>query len=54
MFFPKMSAYERDFDKTECIFFLKKDKILLEKYNETWKKVSKIIIIIMIIKRIQY
>ena len=30
-----MSAYRRDFDKIECMSFLKKNEKLLEKYNET-------------------
>ena len=38
-----MCAYRRDFDKTKCMPFLIKDKKLLEKYNEIWKKVSNII-----------
>ena len=38
-----MSAYTRDFDKTKCMSFLIKNKKLLEKYNEIWKKVSNII-----------
>ena len=38
-----MCAYRRDFDKTKCMSFLIKDKKLLEKYNEIWKKVSNII-----------
>ena len=38
-----MSVYRRDFDKTKCMSFFIKDKKLLEKYNEIWKKVSKII-----------
>ena len=33
-----MIAYRRDFDKTECIYFLLKDEKSLEKYNEVWKK----------------
>ena len=39
----KKNAYRRDFDKTKCMSFLIKDEKLLEKYNEIWKKVSKII-----------
>ena len=39
---PKISAYRRNFDKTKCVSFLKKDEKLLEKYNEIWKKVSSI------------
>ena len=38
-----MCAYRRDFDKTKCMSFLIKDKKLLEKYNDIWKKVSNII-----------
>ena len=38
-----MSAYKNDFDKTKCMSFLIKDEKLLEKYNEIWKNVSKII-----------
>ena len=38
-----MSAYRKNFDKTKCISFLIKDEKLLKKYNEIWKKVSKII-----------
>ena len=38
-----MSANRRDFDKTKCMSFLIKDKKLLEKYNEIWKKVGNII-----------
>ena len=33
-----MSANRRDFDKAKCMSFLIKDKKLLEKYNEIWKK----------------
>ena len=29
MFFPKMSAYRRDFDKTKCMSFLIKDEKFL-------------------------
>ena len=45
IFFPKMSAYGRDFDKTKCMSVsikMRNDK-LLEKYNKIWKKVSDII-----------
>ena len=38
IFFPKMSAYRRDFDKSKCMSFLIKDEKLLEKYHEIWKK----------------
>ena len=30
-FFPKVSTYRRDFDKTKCMSFLTKKKILIEK-----------------------
>ena len=43
MFLPKMSAYRRDFDETKSMSFLIKGEKLLQKYNEIWKKVSKII-----------
>ena len=43
MFLPKMSAYRRDFDKIKSMSFLIKGEKLLQKYNEIWKKVSKII-----------
>ena len=35
-----MTAYRKDFDETKYISFLIKDNELLQKYNETWKKVS--------------
>ena len=35
---PKMNAYSRDFDETKYMYFLIKDKELLEKYNEIWDK----------------
>ena len=35
-----MSAYIRDFDETEYMWFSKKDDELLQKYNEIWEKVS--------------
>ena len=35
-----MSANKRNFDKTKCISFLIKDEKFLEKYKETWEKVS--------------
>ena len=38
-----MSAYRRDFDETKYISFFIKDNKLLEKYNEIYDKVSKII-----------
>ena len=34
IFFPKMSAYRIDFDKTRCISFLIKNEKILGKYNE--------------------
>ena len=40
VFLSKVSAYRRDFDKTKYMFFFIKDKELLEKYHETWGKVS--------------
>ena len=40
VFLPKMSAYRKDFDETNYMSFLMKDDELLEKYNETWKKVK--------------
>ena len=36
-----MSAYRTNFDETECMLFLMKEKIS-EKYNEIWEKVSNI------------
>ena len=38
----KNGAY-RSVDETKCISFLIKDNELLEKYNEIWDKVSKVI-----------
>ena len=38
-----MSIYRRGFDKTKCTYFLKKDEIFFDKYNEIWKKISNII-----------
>ena len=35
-----MTGCRKDFDETKYISFLLKDNELLEKYNETWKKVS--------------
>ena len=35
-----MSAYRKDFDKTNYISFLIKDNELLKKYNESWEKVK--------------
>ena len=43
IFRPKMSIYERDFDKTKGMYFLIKDETFLLKYNEIWEKVSSII-----------
>ena len=43
MFLAKLSAYKRNFDKTNCMSFLINDEKLLEKYNEIWKKASNII-----------
>ena len=33
IFFPKMSAYRKDFDETKYMSFLIKDDELLEEYN---------------------
>ena len=41
IFFPKMSAYGRDFDETKYMSFLINDEELLEKYNEILEKVKK-------------
>ena len=35
-FFPKPSAYRRDFDETKYMSFLMKDDELLEKDHEIW------------------
>ena len=35
-----MSLYRINFDKTRCMYFLVKDVIFLEKYNEIWEKVG--------------
>ena len=40
---PKTSACRRDFDETKYMSFLIKDSELLEKYNDIWDKVSKVI-----------
>ena len=40
IFFPKMSTYRREFDKTKCVFFFIRNEKLLEKYDEIWKKKS--------------
>ena len=34
-----MNIYKNIY-KTECIFFMAKDKQFLKKYNEIWKKIS--------------
>ena len=39
-FLPKMSAYRRDFDKTNYMYFLIKDDKLLQKHSEIWKKLK--------------
>ena len=39
MHIPSKNAC-RDFDKTNCRYFLIKDEKLLEKYNGIWKKKS--------------
>ena len=36
IFFPKLSAYRRDFDQTKYMSFLIKVDELLENYNEIW------------------
>ena len=38
-----MNAFRRDFDETKYMSFLLKDNKLLEKYNEIWHNVSKVI-----------
>ena len=43
IYLPKMMTYRRDFGKTKCMSFFRKDEKMLEKYNEIWKKVSNII-----------
>ena len=40
IFFPKLTAYKKDFDETKFMSFLIKDYELLEKYNEIWEKVK--------------
>ena len=40
---PKVSAYKRDFDEAKYMCFWIKFNELLEKYNEMWDKVSKVI-----------
>ena len=37
-----MNAYRRDFGKTKYMCFLIKNKKLLERYHEIWKKASNI------------
>ena len=43
LFYPKMSINKKDFDKTICMYFLKKDENFFYKYNEIWEKVSNIV-----------
>ena len=43
IFFPRMTAYRKDFDETKYISFLIKDDEFLEKYNEIWEKVQNIL-----------
>ena len=39
IFLQKMNAYSSDFDETKYMSFLiKKNDILIEKYNKIWKK----------------
>ena len=40
---PKMNAYRRDFDETKYMSFLIKNEEFLEKYNDIWDIVSKVI-----------
>ena len=40
---PKIIAYRGDFDRTKCINFLIKNDEMLEKYDEIWNKVIKVI-----------
>ena len=40
---PKMSAYRRDFGEIKYMSFLIKNDELLERYNEIWDKVKKVI-----------
>ena len=40
---PKMSALRRDFGETKYRYFLIKDNELLEKYNDIWDKVSRVL-----------
>ena len=39
IFFPKMSAYRKDFDETKYIYFLIKGDELLEKDHKICKKI---------------
>ena len=43
LFYPKMSINKKDFDKTICMYFLKKDENFFYKYSEIWEKVSNIV-----------
>ena len=38
-----MSAYRRDLDETECIYFMVKEEKVFDKYIEIWEKISNII-----------
>ena len=40
---PKMNVYRRAFEETKYMSFLIKDNELLEKYNEIWYKIGKVI-----------
>ena len=40
IFFPKLTAYKKDFDGTKFMSFLIKHYELLEKYNEIWENVK--------------
>ena len=40
MYNGSKSAYRKDFDETEYIYFLIKDDESLEKYTKIWDKVS--------------
>ena len=42
IFLPKMSDIQEIFIKLNLCLFLIKDEIVLEKYNEIWKKVTNI------------
>lgn len=39
----KMSTYRINFDETQYTSFLRKGNTLLENYNQTWNKVSKVL-----------